>query len=378
MKLQIVFFSTLFVFGTLISSISAACVVAPFNETWSPQGSVEWTPTGDDCALHASIRLSIPPAAATVNYRRADRSAPLHMSFVVAQPTALTMLDASQSASLAKGTAFSIPAAGPDQASLFRIVLVGSSSATQPVIGVEAACASPAGANGICSAQAPISMSDFPLRITLDLEMGIGSAGRLRVWLGDDTAGAPAVSLEDLDNARWEGIDRVGLGLSDVSDSLATAIGTQPFIFSGISVSDPQLFWSGFESDVVGSIVANGTVLSGDRQTITENTCGGSTQLPDIAFGSTHFGGPTVIHPVTLGAGQIINIGLAPLAPVALDIAMFSCPQGSGPSGPCLEATRAMTSGLRLFGPGSFQVVVGSLQQGCGSYVLTVSGSGGV
>jgi hypothetical protein len=373
MKMQIVRLITLFLFGTLISSVSVACGVAPFNQAWTPQGTVEWVQNGDDCVLHASIAES-GPSAATENYRRADRSAPLHMSFVVSQPSALTLLDASQSASLATGTALSIPAAGPDQALLFRIMLVGSSSATQPLIGVEAACAPPAGANGICSTQIPISMSDFPLQITLDLEMGIGSAGRLRIWLGDDTAAAPAASLEDLDNARWEGVDRVSLGLSDVSDSLATAIGTQPFVFSGISVSDPQLFWSGFESDVVGSIVANGSALSGDRQTVSGNTCGGSNQLPEIAFGSTRLGGPTVIHPVTLAAGDILSVALAPVTP---GIVMFSCPQGSGPSGPCLAAKRAKTANLQLRGPGSFQVVVGSLQQGCGAYLLNIAGTVG-
>jgi hypothetical protein len=370
MTMQGVRSSALFVVGMMVSSIAAACGVAPFNQTWSPQGTVEWTPTGNDCVLHSSV--SEPrPSAATVNYRRADRSAPLRMSFVVDTESVLSFTDSSQFASLATGTALSVPAAGPLQASLFRVMLVGNSATLQPMLGFEAACASPAGVNGICSTEVPISAADFPLRVTLELEMGGGASGRLRAWLGDDTAGTPAVSLDDLDNARWEGIDRVSVGLSNVSESLAPAIATHPFTFSEISVSDPELFWSGFESDVAGSIATNASDLGDGTRLFSGNTCGGSTQLPVIASGSTRFAGPTAIHPVTVAAGSFLSISLSPTIP---GMGMFSCPLGSGPSGPCIAARQAMTANLQLQGPGSFQVVVGSLEQGCGAYLLTVQG----
>jgi hypothetical protein len=370
MKLRMVCLSACCLVGMLVSSFSQACNVAPFNQAWSPQGTVERTQSGEDCVLRASIAESS-PSAATVNYRRADRGAPLRMSFVIAPESALTSMNDSQFASLATGTALSVPAAGPLQASLFRVKLLGNSATLQPMLGFEAACASPAGVNGICSTEVAISAADFPLRVTLELEMGDGAAGRLRAWLGEDTAGTPAVSLDDLDNARWQGIDRVSLGLSDVSESLATEIATHPFTFSEISVSDPELFWSGFESDVAGSIATNASDLGDGTRLFSGNTCGGSTQLPVIASGSTRFAGPTAIHPVTVAAGSFLSISLSPTIP---GMGMFSCPLGSGPSGPCIAARQAMTANLQLQGPGSFQVVVGSLEQGCGAYLLTVQG----
>ena len=216
MKMKAQWFGLVFGAGCLASSVATACNVAPFNQTWNVRGSTEWVPNGNDCTLRASVSADS-PAAATKHYRRADREATLRLSFVVAPAPALVSLDDTQRATLATGAALSVPAQGPPQASLFSVALGGVPSSAQPHLLFDAACASSAGVNGLCSAQVPVQFSDFPLRVTLELQMGAASAGRLQAWLGDDVSGAPAVSLDGLDNARWQGIDRVSLGLSSVS-----------------------------------------------------------------------------------------------------------------------------------------------------------------
>jgi len=353
--------------GLLMTSLSSACNVAPFNQTWNVRGTAEWTEIGTDCVLRAKV-MTGSPAAATVHYRRADRTAPLRLSFVFSPAPTLVSIDSSQVASLATGTALSVPAQGPNQASLFAIKLTGDSSTSQPQLRFEAACAPPAGLNGICSAQVPIEFDDFPLRITLQLEMGDAEAGRLQAWLGDDTSGTPSASLENLDNARWQGIDRVSLGLSGVSASLN---GTQPFSFSEIEVNEAQLFWSDFESDLAGNILATGQIIHGNT-TIHGNTCLGNFQLPTIASGSTQLNGPTIVYKLELGSSAQLRLDLIPSVP---GMRMFICPAGSGPSGPCVDASAELLP-IDFANPpaGSYQVVVGNVEQTCASYNIRVAG----
>ena len=140
------------------------------------------------------------------------------------------------------------------------------------------------------------------------------SAGQLRAWFGDDTSGTPALSLEHLDNVRWNGIERVSLGLSNVSASLSSTIGTQPFSFSEIAINEPRLFWSDFESDLAGNIVVTGAPINGSR-IISGNTCDGQLQFPSIASGTTQFPGLTMVHPLTLGPTANAVVQLIPSAP---------------------------------------------------------------
>lgn len=355
----------------LLPSISSACGVAPFNEDWNPSGSIAWIDSQGDCVLQASISAAR-PAAAVVHYRRADRTAPFRLGFLLAPAAALSSIDDTQSATLATGTALGVPAGGPDQTSLFRVKLTGDASGAHPQLLFQAACASPSGINGICSAQRAIDFSGFPLRVTLELTMGAASAGQLKVWLGDDVAGAPTLSLDDLDNERWGGIDRVGMGLSDVSESLAPAINAQPFSYSEITVNEPRLFWSDFESDLSGNIVASGAPITGLGH-LGGNTCAGQSQFPAIASGTTQFGGLTMVHPLSLGpsAHAILQV-----IPGSASTIAFACPAGSGPSGPCVRIAGPLQD-LNLINlpAGDYQVVVGRMDASCGSYVLTVIGS---
>ncbi|MEZ5462865.1 hypothetical protein [Dokdonella sp.] len=357
--------------GLLMTSLSSACNVPPFNQNWIVRGAADWTQTGTDCELRASVSAGS-PAAATAHYRRANRTAPLRLSFILSPSPALISIDGSQIANLATGTALSVPAQGPAQASLFNIKLTGDSTSFQPQLRFEAACAPPAGLNGICSAQVPVGFGDFPLRITLQLEMGDADAGRLQAWLGDDTSGTPTVSIADLDNSRWQGIDRVSLGLSGVSASLASVIGMQPFSFSEIEVNEAQLFWSDFETDLAGNILATGQAIS-TTGPIQGNTCLGTPQFPTIASGSTQLDGLAIVHTLDLGSSAQLSLDLIPSVP---GMRMFVCPAGSGPSGPCIDASAELLP-VYLANPtaGSYQVVVGNVEQSCGSYNIAVTGS---
>ena len=356
------------------SSVSMACGVAPFNETWSSSGTVEWVRNGNDCVLGAGVAASV-PAAATVHYRRAERSAPFRISFVLAFPHALPAIDETQSATLTSGTALAVPASGPAQASLYSIRLSGDPTGTNPQLTFDAACASPQGVNGLCSGTLPFDLADLPLRITLELDMGVGDVetGQLRAWLGDDTSGTPALTLDNLDNARWGGIDRVSLGLSDVSPALATAIGSQPFTFSEIAVNELHLFWSGFESDRVGNIAVTGTPISAGSP-ISGNTCNGQSQFPSIASGTTRLSGLSVVHALTLGASASFAVQMIPGTE---SMVAFACPAGSGPSGPCVSAIRAKAQDLAFqnLPAGDYQVVIGVTDGSCGSYILNSLGS---
>lgn len=349
------------------SSPALACTNGPFVETWENAGTAEWTAIGGNCMLQASVALKR-PSAATAHFRRADPEAPLRLSFVV-NPPPLTTLNSDQAVTLATGTARSVPAGGPSVASLLRIVLSGNPDGTRPVVGFGAACSG--GVNGLCIATSLFDFTDFPLRITVELDMGAGSAGQLRAWLGDDTSGTPQAVLVDLDNARWGGVDRLGIGISDVSEQLASTIANQPFSFSEVTVSDPQLFWGDFEGDIAGNVVANagpinvGFIVNG-------STCGGSSALPVLASGSTMLGGPSSIHSMSISGTTTRVLDLQSSTP---GMSLFACPSGSGPSGPCIGATYAgLALPLSNLAAGSYQVVVGSLQSNCGTYEIAVAG----
>ncbi len=345
---------------------SKACTTAPFVETWANSGTVDWFDDAGGCSLNASVNTSR-PSAATVHFRRKSPQQPLRLSFVV-NPH-LNSLTGFQSATLATGVASKVPVAGPYKAALFQVLLLGGGGV--PRIGISAACHVAAAPNGECTSVAPVAFADFPLRITAEVHMGAGSAGQVQIWLGDDVSGSPTLSLDDLDNERWMGIDRVSLGLSDVSETLFEMIGSQPFTFSDISISDTQLFSNGFENDVVGSITANAGDISSIPLIVSGTTCGGSGELPVIAFGSTRLGIQAAIHTLTVPIGNQRWVQLS--SQLEYSLGLFACPQGSGPSGPCIQALPS--PGTVVLSPGSYQIVVSSMQQQCGPYQLQVGGT---
>jgi hypothetical protein len=367
-KLMGMFVLTIFLGG---STIAFACSSGPFVETWEFGGVAQWIAEGNDCVLQASV-VAAAPSAATAHFRRADPQAPLRLSFVV-NPPSLTTLNAVQAVTLASGTARSVPAGGPPVASLLSVWLFGNLAGTQPILGFSAACESLAG--GVCSTTMPIEFADFPLRVTVELDMGVGSAGQLRAWLGDDTSGSPQRVMTDLDNAQWGGIDRLSIGVSNVTEQLASMISNQPFTFSQVQVSDPQLFLGDFESDIAGNITANAgsiDVFGPVGAQVNGNTCGGSAALPVIASGSTNLRGPTSIYTMSIPGGTMRSLSLSSSIP---GMTAFVCPSGSGPSGPCLGAAYPMAPlVLPAVQAGSYQVVVGSLQSTCGTYSLFVGG----
>jgi hypothetical protein len=363
-KLMGMFVLTIFLGG---STIAFACSSGPFVETWNPGGAAQWTAEGSDCVLQASV-VAPAPSAATAHFRRADPQAPLRLSFVV-NPPSLTTLNTVQAVTLASGTARSVPAGGPSVASLFSVSLFGNLAGTRPNLGLFAACGS--WASGVCSTATPFEFADFPLRVTVELDMGAGSAGQLRAWLGDDTSGSPQIVMADLDNAQWGGIDRLSIGVSNVTEQLASMISNQPFTFSQVQVSDPQLFWGDFESGIAGNITANAGPIDVSLSA-SGDTCGGSSSLPVIASGSTILSGPTSIHTMSIPGGTMRSLSLSSSIP---GMTAFVCPSGSGPSGPCLGAAYPMAPlVLPAVQAGSYQVVVGSLQSTCGTYSLFVGG----
>ena len=268
-----------------------------------------------------------------------------------------------------------MPDIGPPQVSLYALRLSGDASGTHPQLTVDAACASPQGQNGLCSGTLPFALTDLPLRITLELDVGAGDGdqGQLRAWLGDDTSGSPALTLDHLDNARWGGIDRISLGLSDVSTALATTIGSQPFTFSEIAVNEPRLFWSDFESDRVGNIVVTGSPLNSPTN-ISGTTCNGQSQFPTIASGTTRLSGLSVVHPLTLGPSATFAVQVIPNS---TSMVAFACPAGSGPSGPCVSAINAIGQNLQFpqLPAGDYQIVIGDTDGACGNYSLNPIGS---
>jgi hypothetical protein len=349
------------------SSSAFACSNGPFVETWEFAGAAQWIAEGSDCVLQASVAAPS-PSAATAHFRRADPQSPLRLSFVVSPPP-LATLNAIQVVTLATGTARSVPSGGSSAASLFSVAMFGNLAGTHPILSFSAACGSLP--SGICSVATPFEFADFPLRVTVELDMGAGSAGQLRAWLGDDTSGAPQVVMADLDNAQWGGIDRLGIGVSNVTEQLASMISNQPFTFSQVQVSDPQLFWGDFESDIAGNITANAgsiDVFGPVGAQVNGNTCGGSAALPVIASGSTNLRGPTSIYTMSIPGETLRWFNLSSSIP---GMTLFVCPSGSGPSGPCLGSV--YSGALTSVPAGSYQVVVGSLGSNCGAFSLSIN-----
>ena len=221
--------SALVAIAMLLGPATAIACQPQFNETLALHGSAQWVGAGDECALRASV-ASASPAAATVHYRRQHPAAPLRLSFRVNSP--VPTFNTLASFTVARGTADRVPAGGPAEAALFQLVLSGNLPGTAVRMGMLAACSSEA--SGLCSVivQDPVT---FPLQVTVELEVGEGPAGRLRYWAGD-ASGPPTATIENLDNARWIGVDRVSLGLSDPGDQLAALLNGGVVVFDDILV----------------------------------------------------------------------------------------------------------------------------------------------
>lgn len=354
-----------------------ACDVAPFVETWANQGPVTWVPTGNGCRLESRIATTgDATASATAHYRRADPQQPLTVTFRVDAPIASQSWNVMSIATLLRGVSRSTPAAGPDSANVLEVRLFGNVTGTSGVLGVSTACTT--SSTGICLGITPTGYAAFPLRVTVSLSFGDGAAGELKLWLGDDTSGTPAINLTNLDNTRWQGMERLGIGLLQASAGLRQRLAGQPIVFDQIGVSDPQLFVDGFDSNFAANVVPTVATPLSNNQIVVGTTCGGSTKLPQLASGSASLAGPAAIYVLP---GGPFNPNIV-LSNATFNLAMFLCPSDAGPASNCTDAigigsgplpARASMDDRRL--------VVAAVDGGtgaCGSFTLTVTGPLGV
>jgi hypothetical protein len=77
--------------------------------------------------------------------------------------------------------------------------------------------------------------------VRFELKVGTGAAGYVRWWINADFSDPPTGSVEDLDNADWNGVETVALGSFDSYLQHAA----QLRIFD-IESADDTIFWNGF------------------------------------------------------------------------------------------------------------------------------------
>lgn len=370
------------IFGLMamaIASNTIACSVAPFSETWINQGTATWVGADADCRLESAVSSSAQAgtAAAIVHYRRAPEAGTMRLSFRIHAPP-VSGLNSISAAVLARGVSKRSPTEGPSQAELFAVSLFGNAAGTKLALGLSAACTSCAG--GTKSTSAPVDLIDFPIRVTVELSIGDGAAGRLKYWIGADDISLPPTRpvLGDLDNGRWEHIERVSVGVSDTTMLWRSIMAGNPLTLDQIAVADTSLFWSDFDSDDADNVA---TTIPGPLTSNMLNqgdTCSGSNLLPQIAAGSTSFRGPVTVQQMVIPAesgGRIISLSSAS----GLTMAAFLCRVGGGPASQCLLTGEPGSPLVIPFSlSGVYWVVVGAVGRikdgACGNYALQVSG----
>lgn len=343
------------------ATTAQACSVE-FNETWIESGSVQWAGGIQDCTLEASLSAS-KPSAAIVHFRRQEPAAPLRMSFRISPP--VPTWSPLSAFTVARGSAGRVPADGPAQATMFQLILNGNVAGSEVRMHLVAACSS--GEAGLCSTSvtAPVT---FPLRVTVELHTGQGQAGRLSYWAGDDISGEPTAVLENLDNARWGGVERVSLGLADAGDQLPSVLDGRAVIFDDIAVSEPSIFWSDFERGADYPVASNQPAIPMISNTILGDTCAGTDSLPVIASGSTSVPGPKDIYPLVVSAAHAPNIALTSNVP---GMVAFLCEEGVSTTSRCVMTAKA-SAAFTVSQQGRYQLAVGSQSGMCGAYVLTI------
>lgn len=109
------------------------------------------------------------------------------------------------------------------------------------LLGIFAACAGEAGS--MCSASWSNALSDGDL-LRFEVATGAGD-GHVRWWLNSDFTDPPTGSIENLDNAAWQGVDTVALGLFETTGAVAANGATLKF--QDIESPDDTLFWGNFD-----------------------------------------------------------------------------------------------------------------------------------
>lgn len=366
-------------FAALMMPASAvlACNSTPFIDSWNAFGTTAWEDDAGDCRLRAAVsdpQGAVISASASVSYVRREPTAPLRLRFSV-DTSELPAMGPTVITALARGIARRVePAAAPGHP-VFQVALVRGqdSSSFRLQLGGWCATASP---SRYCKTQGTVDLSsaDFPLDIALDVEIGVGSSGRLRLWLNSDPdTTEPYLLLNTLDNAATGGVNRVTLGLADATIGFTHQLADHAFTFGHITTSDDQLFWSNFESLLAGNIEPNQPRLHLNGANGGGNTCNGTDLLPQAAFGTMVFGGPVAVHPVTLTGGIAHFFVSGSTENHAL--AMFLCPAGAGPSDPCINYGTSFGRDILITGvSGEYQLVVGRYTGPCGVYSVIASG----
>ncbi len=359
-------------------TIASACSAPPFNEMWTNQGTATWIGTDSDCRLESTLAAnSDGTAAAVAHYRRHYPSETFRASFRVGLPTGLS-LSIIQNAQLFRGVAKTAPAAGPYNARMLGVTLGGNVQGTKFIAGFFAACGG--ASSGQCVMFGPqLDASAFPLRVTVDLTIGAGSAGTLKYWLGDDVSGPPTGTLTNLDNAAWGGVERVSLGLSDSSSNFRQVLAGRPIVLDQVIANDTGVFWSDFDSSDIPDLVPNAAAIPEPPRQMQGSTCGGTNLLPQVASGASALVGPVAIHAIPAGNTNLRQIQIS--TPNPAGSAAFLCGAGLGPASPCTAAIYSGTSwGPLFFMPSLFDraLIVGRIggsDTSCYSYTLTISGT---
>lgn len=361
-----------------IWSNANACSVPPFNEVWTNQGTATWTGTDSDCRLESTLAAtSDDTAAAVAHYRRHYPSETFRGSFRIGLPAGLS-LSITQTVQLFRGVGKTAPAAGPYQSRMLGVSIFGNVPSTKFVLGFFAACTTqPAGQ---CVMTGPLlDASDFPLRVTVELAVGAGSAGSLKYWIGDDAMGPPTGTIANLDNAAWGGVERVSLGLSDSTPNFRQVLAGHPIVLDQVVAYDSGLFWSDFDSSDILDLVPNAVAINSSNIVIQGSTCGGTDRLSQVASASTSLYGPVAIHAVPAGNSNVRQIQVSTTSQSGS--AIFLCGAGLGPASPCVSAASSGSGYLPLLVMPSLEdrtLVVGRAgvnDATCYPYTLTVTGT---
>ncbi len=361
--------SSLMVMSMLVPSVASSqnCVEPPFTERYEFAGSLTEVGNGVDCRLET--RLSgVANGAATVHTVRRDVHEPLRLGFRV-DLSSLTGLNTVQSVSLAsavsKATVDGSPIAVAD---LFRVYVYGNPIGNLRLLGVSAAC-------GSCTplplalASVPITTDELLIRVELDI--GVGAKGQVRVWVNPEPDSPTTLLLQNLDNAAWIGAERISVGLSSPSSAFLDGFANVPVAFNQIGIADTQYFYSGFE--------AEGPVCEGlpipVHAMVNGNTCGGSNLTPTIASGSTQAWSTEAIYTLALpedATGHVVSIDSQ-----TPGMSAFVCRDFCGPAALCLgAATPGAPFPADELPAGDYRVIVKQTgtSGACGAFNLMVEG----
>lgn len=339
------------------------CSHPPFNEVHADEGSADWSTLDSDCVLTSSLHTdAYGPAAGVAHFRR-NPEAPLRLRFKV-DITALEMNLLTQAATLASGTSRTAYPTENPQAHVFRVDVVGHVQG--PRLALLAACQS--NPSHVCTHLMPIEGSTPT--IGLELDVGAGAEGELRLWVDKTFEETPSATLSNLDNAGWIGVDRIGLGLSSASASFRSSFGDQAVVFSEIEYNDDQLLWSDFESDHASNCVGPFQPLFALAQNA-GNTCSGTSNiLPVLASGTTRSNSEEIIYTLSSeGEGNPFNLHIESFG--EHDTSALVCERTCGPIKRCFGGVHAEANGTgyRQFQlpVGEYDLVVTSLKT-CGEY----------